>query len=598
MFKPFIKKKRTVFILILTVLFLSACSANPQETAEEFSSSVENNDSKALINLVTFDEDTYWTEQQASDVISYFQDNQETYQEQLDLLNQQVDALENDTQLSTEEGLFYFNEDSELEVRKYEVTAINDSAEAQPNSISVTVEENDAIELENVDEDVLGIFGPGNYEFQAEAEYPYAMVENNDSFSLLSLNSFTESIDLSLSGSMIRLSSSLPNTKIKVNGEELGSIADSTMGDSRFGPVSEDTTIQGVSSLPWGETESEEITIGEIDEYEKKFDVTPPLLENEKEREQITELMNNYLETEMEAYIHLDINELLEDISVELKESLNETLKHAVNYGWSYEGKALGTRINYSAATYEESEDGKHYLSLPVEFHYELLTNYYLDTDDEPEEEYRVQLVTLEYLEDDEKWFIYNRDSNGDNDMTGEDVVETEIAKANSEVTETKTEETEVSRAEAEETETENIAENQDKTQQEISDQITAGLEMRQYEVGENILKSYGATALSKNNLESSNPEGAWVYKVKIEDNNLIVWGSLNSYSQSGTEEEHLEDQKRTFKLADDVDLGLDWVGNREEQIQYFNENGDNLNAQSFSFQTMDDEVTHITFAG
>ncbi|GAB2567674.1 TcaA 3rd/4th domain-containing protein [Gracilibacillus alcaliphilus] len=115
------------------------------------------------------------------------------------------------------------------------------------------IDESDAIEIDSLDDSALGLYGPGEYEFQAEAEYAYAAVNNSDSFSLTSLSSFTKSINLGLTGEYIRVTSSIPDTNLKVNGEEVDFSMDSDSETPRFGPVSADITIQGTAPLPWGE---------------------------------------------------------------------------------------------------------------------------------------------------------------------------------------------------------------------------------------------------------------------------------------------------------------------------------------------------------
>ena len=109
----------------------------------------------------------------------------------------------------------------------------------------------------------------------------------------------------------------------------------------------------------------------------------------------------------------------------------------------------------------------------------------------------------------------------------------------------------------------------------------------------------YTAMAKSKQNQDDTvDSDNGLVYKIQIKDNKLIVWGSLQAYNQGSDEPTYLEDKKRTFTLADDVNLGLEWVGNKEEQIQYFNETGTNLDAYVVSFRIVNNEVISVGFAG
>ena len=109
----------------------------------------------------------------------------------------------------------------------------------------------------------------------------------------------------------------------------------------------------------------------------------------------------------------------------------------------------------------------------------------------------------------------------------------------------------------------------------------------------------YTAMAKSKQNQDDTvNSDNGLVYKIQIKDNKLIVWGSLQAFNQGSDEPTYLEDKKRTFTLADDINLGLEWVGNKEDQIQYFNEMGTNLDAYAVSIITVNDEVISVGFAG
>ncbi|MFD1416188.1 TcaA 3rd/4th domain-containing protein [Oceanobacillus jeddahense] len=422
-------KTYALFLFILTALFLSACSNSSEKAAQDFKETVDDRDPEGLLELVTVDEGTYWTEQQAQQVIETFHDDSGKYQEQLRLLEQQVNALDEDTMLSNEEGLFYFDDEGELRVRNYEVTVTNETSDLEPDQITITVDEGDALEVENLD-DTLGLFGPGEYTFAAEGEFPYATVNSEGSFSLLSSDSFNQSINLDLQGSFVYITSSVDNTKLLVNGEEADTeiTADEYgyMDGVEFGPVSDGNTLQGVVEFPWEEAQSEELTVGSEEEY----DITPGILTSEEDREEMTELLNNYFESRMAALVELEIDELTEDVSEELRESLNDDIKSDINSESSHDGEVFGTRIDFGSPSYELGSGGRHYVTLPVEVHREYGKNYKYGGDDDPKEEYVDRSMTLEYLEDEDKWIISEENSSGfgsNEPMTGDDIVETEL---------------------------------------------------------------------------------------------------------------------------------------------------------------------------
>ncbi|WP_080873856.1 TcaA 3rd/4th domain-containing protein [Oceanobacillus timonensis] len=439
--KFFFNKSYVLIFISLTALFLSACSSSPENASENFKETVDERDPEALLELVTVDEGTYWTEQQAQQVVEFFHDDSEKYQEQLQLLEQQVTALDEGNMVPREEGLFYFDDEGELRVRNYEVAITNEASDLDPEQLTITIDEEDAIEIENLDESI-GLFGPGDYSFVAEGEFPYATIESEGSFSLMNTNSFNQSVDLDLEESIVNISSSIDNTKLLVNGEETGTeiasdeqeTSTDITGDGQgtsvsFGPISEENTLQGVAEFPWGEAQSEEFTVDEETEY----DITPGVLTSEENRDAVTEQINNYYETHMAALVNLDIDELTDDVSDDLRESLNDTLKSATNSSidTSYEGEILGTRIDFGQTSYELGSGGRHYVTLPVEIHREYTENNQY-RDDDPEEEYLDKSLTLEYLEDEEKWIVSEEGEDysitgNDDTMAGDDVVETEL---------------------------------------------------------------------------------------------------------------------------------------------------------------------------
>ncbi|MCC3865671.1 DUF5050 domain-containing protein [Terrisporobacter petrolearius] len=90
-------------------------------------------------------------------------------------------------------------------------------------------------------------------------------------------------------------------------------------------------------------------------------------------------------------------------------------------------------------------------------------------------------------------------------------------------------------------TKAQNVKKEQDMSEQEIMKQLEESVRLSEdkallEEAGQKGTKEYNALSLSKNNMGySSKPEGACVYKLIIENNNLIVWGSLDCNSQGSS---------------------------------------------------------------
>lgn len=114
------------------------------------------------------------------------------------------------------------------------------------------------------------------------------------------------------------------------------------------------------------------------------------------------------------------------------------------------------------------------------------------------------------------------------------------------------------------------------------------------------VKRAYAADTLSKKYLNThARPKGAWVYKIKIENKRLIVWGSLDYTTNGSKKIRHLKDGKRIYPLAKNVMLsGFEWAGDLEEQIALFNKLQADLGYGGVTFKTVNGKVTYITFAG
>lgn len=428
-------------IFSIVVMSLSACGKSPEKTVEEFKEFVEEGDSNGLFEMVDLDDDMYWTEKQAGLVIEILHDDSEFYQEQLQTMQQQANALENKGSLSNDEGLFYFNEDKELKVRKSNVK-IDPESVADVKQIKVAVEDHDEIVIEDITKDdamELGSFGPGQYSFAATAEYPYANVNNEDEFSVSGVGDLNVEVDLELEGNKININSTYPDTKLLLNDEDIdvnlsdtaneeedsfGSSSDSNL--ENFGPVEEGTKLQGTVEMPWGESKSKEITV-EDSESNNTYDVTPALLQDDV-REEITKIINGYQKSKLEAYVSLDAKKL-KHVSSSYQKDIAKDLARAKKYDRIYEGEALGTRIDYSKVSYDEGSGGRHYIKVPVELHRNYAQNDEF-TDNDPEEEYKEELIILEFIEDDDKWIVDDIDydmTSGTDYMKSDEVVETDF---------------------------------------------------------------------------------------------------------------------------------------------------------------------------
>ncbi|API93096.1 MULTISPECIES: TcaA 3rd/4th domain-containing protein [Virgibacillus] len=435
---------KSAFLLFLftLVLVLSGCTQSPEKTLEELKQAVEDRDYITFYELVDKDDDVYWTEKQAQSMIEDFHDNREDYAVQLELLQQQAMALKEDNPLINEEGMLYFNKDEQLKVRTYAVTAeegLLDGVE----KLSVKIDDEKELNIDANKNDTLklGLFGPGEYSFEAAAEYPYADVKNKGEFYVSGVSDFNQAVELGLEGKYIGIASHIPDTKLFINGKDANvniseldggemndeSLFGSTLLDHNFGPISEGISLQGVAKMPWGKIKSEEV---KITSDTKSYDLSPKILQDKKAQKKVTELINNYQKDKMTALVNLD-DKHLKNLSNSFKKSLSKEIIQAKEQERTYAGQVLGTRIDYSKALYEEGEGGRHYVTIPIELHRTYVERYFFNKDEEPTEEYEHQEIKLEYISDKEEWIIDQEDSyygaDEDDYMKSEEVVETEF---------------------------------------------------------------------------------------------------------------------------------------------------------------------------
>lgn len=97
--------------------------------------------------------------------------------------------------------------------------------------------------------------------------------------------------------------------------------------------------------------------------------------------------------------------------------------------------------------------------------------------------------------------------------------------------------------------------------------------------------------------MEHKEANQAIVSKMQIIDGKLIVWGALHMTDYENDEEVYLEDRRRVFTLADDVNLGLEAFGNKDEQIKYFNESNHEIQAKAIFIRVENNEVTSVGLA-
>ncbi|NPC93502.1 hypothetical protein HOO54_14970 [Bacillus sp. WMMC1349] len=434
------KKKQWIyiggFILALSVILflIFGRSASPSNLAKEFQEKVQSNDAQGLVELVELEnDDIHWDEKDAQSIITYLKKDNHHFDDLLKLLNAQASYYESDGKASnmfsqmypgdsiSNVGPFYIAKEKGLFGDKYAIKARGFKVEVHAEKGASVIFNGKKIDMNNKSSKVLGLYGPGVYKAEGKKKFEYTSVSDESEVTLFDLDDFEDTVSLNFSGHTVNVSSSIPNTELLVNGKKTGTQIKET---TSFGPVKDGITLQGAVEFPWGEGKSELVKIGSTESY-KGYDLTPDPIVNHDVKDNIKTAINDFAKNRISAKSSKDIKKL-KNVSENLKKSYTETINDYDSKKY-FEGKALGTRIDFSAAKYENGSGGSQLIHIPVEFHEKSREVYeYIDT--EMEEKFSEESITLEYDQNKKTWMIQNEEidySNGDDYMTSKEVEKT-----------------------------------------------------------------------------------------------------------------------------------------------------------------------------
>ncbi|MED3603359.1 TcaA 3rd/4th domain-containing protein [Bacillus subtilis] len=437
------KRKKLLFVgvgivAILVILFLIfGRSAKPSDLAKEFQEKVQSNDAKGLVELVKPENNQVsWNEKDAESIIKYLKDDNNDFDDQMQLLNAQASYYESDgkaTNMISQEypgesisniGPFYITREKGLLGDKYLIKARGYKVEVKAAKGATVIFNGEKVDMNNKSSKVLGYYGPGVYKVKGQKKFEYTSVSDERNLTLFDPDDFEETANLDFSGDTVNIASSVPNTELMVNGKKTGKQVEE---DSSFGPVKEGMILQGVAHFPWGEGKSQEVKVKTgTSNSSQSYDLTPNPVTNNEVRENIKSTINDFAKNRIAAKASKDVNKL-KNASENLKKDYAEAIDNydSKNY---FEGKALGTRIDFSAVTYENASGGKQLLHIPVEFHDK--TREVMEyVDSETEDDFSEEKITLEYDENKKAWTVKSEESDyayGDNEyMTSKEVEKT-----------------------------------------------------------------------------------------------------------------------------------------------------------------------------
>lgn len=429
---------RLAALLLFILVIFTGCSKSPEKTMENFKKIIEENDAKALLELPIKEKGLYWTEKEAKYVIENFKEDPELYKQQLELLHHQAEAIKNKTFVKTDEGIFYFDEEGNIHIRSYRM---NVESNEDINELNVKVNgEKVATTKGGGNEDVdLGIYGPGEYEIQAEAKYKYATVTDKIEEDIMDFYDFNVIPELNLNGNDIYLIAKREDIKLIINGEDEIPFnkLDDFGNDYRgfvfgiLGPVSEEVTVQGIIENKLTNLEGETYTIGE----EERINITPHILKDKKDREEIASAVTVYYNDLFKALVKKQKKYIKNmPTTSEVKEKYSEIIDDLLDdtYTHYFDGELKKTLIDFGNAEIAKvDESNEEVLVLSVELYGNLEEIIFSRSSyQKGQMQYNEKKVYLKKHND--KWIIHDdygslENWNPTSELKGEHVVETDV---------------------------------------------------------------------------------------------------------------------------------------------------------------------------
>lgn len=423
-----------VVAFIVILFFIFGRSASPSDLVKEFQEKVQSNDAKGLVRLVKPENDEVsWNEKDAQSIITYLKEDNSDFDDLVMLLNAQASYYESNGAANnmisqvypgdsiSNVGPFFIAKEKGLFGDKYSIKARGYKVEIKADKGATVTFNGEKVDMNNKSSKVLGYYGPGVYEVKGKKDFEYITVSDEDKLILFDFEDFEGTASLDFSGQTVNITSSVPNTELVVNGKKTGQQIDEY---SSFGPVKDGIALQGLVEFPWGEGRSKEVKVNTSSS--SSYDLTPNPIVNDEVKENIKAIINDFAKNRIAAKATRDVNNL-KGVSENLKKSYAEIIANydSKNY---FEGKALGTRIDFSAVTYENASGGSHLIHIPVEFH-DRTREVYEFIDSEMKEDYTEKIITLEYDENKKTWIVKDEENDfssaNDDYMTSKEVEKT-----------------------------------------------------------------------------------------------------------------------------------------------------------------------------
>ncbi|MYL43986.1 TcaA 3rd/4th domain-containing protein [Virgibacillus salexigens] len=444
-----------VLVLIVIIVGLST-RPSAEDVINEFETALRQGDVDTIKKLIEpEDEEMTITDDSIQQLISYAKKDSDYFRGHIFLLNAQASIYEDGNTARAQNPFFDEYTEGEIKnlgdfhLKKGEGLFSSYKIYMRPYYLEVSTEEaNASIQLKGAEEfttdennlkKTYGPLAPGVYTVTGSKEYEYTNVTTEEEVYLFDDEERQKSTTLDLAGEKITVESSIENVDIFVDGEKTDKKAsvyemkDTMLGsqkendeENQFGPLPKNGSVKihGEIEYPWGIGKS---TPKVVDEDTDTIDVTPNPFATKKNQEKITKIINNYAKQRIEALVKQD-SSILTTVSDNLSKEYTEDIENDKFVESTWEGKALGTRIDLDNTSLLKEGDN-YQVVVPVELHNKVQEYNGFNDDDPLEEKFEDVYLTLNYDSEEGTWIISKTEPIYSNDdyMNGENIIKSEF---------------------------------------------------------------------------------------------------------------------------------------------------------------------------
>ncbi|MBS3680365.1 hypothetical protein KGF86_09065 [Ornithinibacillus massiliensis] len=388
---------------------------DPMEKVQSFKETVINEDSEALVELLTPYENSFEINREdAMELISFFQENPEYYNTILNSLEDKATAYSSEEEPVSTKSHATITLLKNEEDKDYDLVVIPAFIDILTSDAEIDLLINNKVVDTIVDKgthrETYGPYMPGIYEVKAKFDNNYVSTEQTNQVTLFNLDTDSTKLEFNLDIGMIQIVSTFEDeATLFINERETDFIINK--GTQSIGPfpLNENISIHLEKKMPWETVVSEPLII-DSSELEYNFSKTPAI--SKEEEEKIINVINNVFLTYTDSVNARDASVLEDNVSDIMVEKVNETISHVESHIPDYEGTLLSTqyKVNWYQDPLYDNELEAYKLKMDVMLHYYEPNGHLgrIFEGENPHEYLRGATVELLFDEDIQQWLVYD----------------------------------------------------------------------------------------------------------------------------------------------------------------------------------------------